>query len=199
VPAEAGPLLEQIGRDAAATAAARLADARAEADRVTTAAATRRERQRVDAVGERERALARQRESAQAEVAQQTLLGVLTARAVFLDRVFAAAERELQALERAPDLAQRLAPLLADALPFVDAAAVHVRCATAARAAVEAALASLGRPDTTITVDDAVPLGALIENRAATVRVDATFGARLRRLRPTLQIEAVHLLEAPAR
>ncbi len=198
MPAEAGPLLEQLRRDAAATVTARVAEARAEADRIQAVAATQRERRRADAVGERERDLARQREAARAEATQQTLLGVLTARAAYLDRVFAAGERRLEAFVGAPDLAQRLTPLLAEALPFVDAADARVRCPAAARAAVEAALAALGRAGTPLAVDDALPLGAVIESKDATVRVDATFGARLGRLRPMLSIEAMHLIEAPA-
>ncbi len=140
--------------------------------------------------------LARQREAARADADQQTLRAVLAARAAFLDRALAAAERRLQALEHAPDLERRLAPLLADALPFVDPAGARARCPAAARPAVTAALAALGRAGTTVVADEAVPLGAVIEDGAATVRVDATFAARLHRLQATLCIEAVRLIEA---
>jgi vacuolar-type H+-ATPase subunit E/Vma4 len=197
MPAGSGPLLAQLRQDAAATVTARIADAHAEASRILATATTKRDRHRADVVSERERALARLREAARAETTQQTLVGVLTARAAFLDCVFAAGERRLEALAGAPDLSTRLRPLLAEALPFVDAAEAQGRCSGAARAAVAAALAALGRADMPIAVDDALPLGAIIRSRDGTVRVDATFGARLRRLRPTLSIEAVHLIEAP--
>ncbi len=60
------------------------------------------------------------------------------------------------------------------------------------------ALAAAGRPDTPIEDDEAVATGAILENAARTVRVDATLVARLRRLRPTLAIEAVRAIEGTA-
>ena len=198
MPAPAGPLLDQLRRDATAAIAARAAEARAEAERIRDAAAVRRAHRRADAVAERERALSQQRDAARDAATQQTRGAVLGARAAWLDRVFAEVARQLEMLAGRPDLAQRLTPLLADALPFIETDATRVRCSGATRPAVTAALAALGGADTPVAIDDTVPLGAILEDERATVRVDATLAARLRRLRPTLSIDAVRMLEEAA-
>ncbi|HEU4977951.1 MAG TPA: V-type ATP synthase subunit E family protein [Solirubrobacteraceae bacterium] len=194
--APAGPLLEQLRRDADAAIAARHADARAEAERVTAGADAERARRRATLLGEREHALAMRREAELAAVTQATVRGVLDARDAFLDRAFAAAEARLAALARAPDLAGRLRSPLAEALPFVDPAELRVRCAPALRPAVADALAAAGAPGAPIMEDELVPVGAMLEDAAGRLRVDATFAARLHRLRPELAIEAVRLVEA---
>lgn len=198
MPAPAGPLLDQLRRDATAAIAARAAEARAEAARIRDAAAARRARRRADAVADRERGLSRLRAAARDEATQQTRRAVLDARADYLERVFAEVARQLEMLGGRPDLAQRLTPLLADALPFIETAETRVRCSRAAGPAVEAALAALGCAGAPVAIDDTVPLGAILEDARATVRVDATLAARLHRLRPTLSIDAVRMLEEAA-
>ncbi len=195
MPAEAGPLLDRLRRDAEVAIAERTAAAHAEAEALHDRAAARRDRRRVEAVAERERTLGAQRETARAEAGEATLSRVLTARDAFLGRVFAETEHQLNAMADAPDLAQRLSPMLAEALPFVEDDAPHARCAERVRGAVAAAFARLGRGDVPIARDDELAVGAVLENRDGAVRVDATLVARMRRLRPTLAIEAVRQLE----
>ncbi len=195
MPAEAGPLLAELQRDAERMMATRAAEARAEAARIRDSAAMQRERRRAASVGEREQMLAQRREAARAAVVQSTLHDVLTAREAFVTRAFAEAERQLDALSASPDLADRLAPLVAQALAFLDADDLRARCAAPARAAVQGALASAGCAGVPIELDATVATGAVLENAAGTVRVDATLAARLRRLKPTLAIDAVRQLE----
>lgn len=195
MPATAGPLLEQLRREADAAVAECTARASAEAERIRESAAAQRERRRATTVAAREQALAREREAARARAAQSTVQAVLTARAAFLDRVFEAAERRLEALAGAPDLAARLAPLIAEALPFLPADDTRVRCRPALRDAVGRALAAAGRGDAPVESDDSVPAGAVLEDAARTVRVDATLTARLQRMRAALAIDAVRAVE----
>ncbi len=193
--ATAGPLLEQLGREAHAAIAEREAQARAEAAHIRDTAAAQRERRRATTLAEHERTLARQREDARARVAQSTVHDVLTARAAFLTRLFDEAARRLDSLASAPDLAARLTPLFVEALPFLAEDDARARCRPAVRTAVHDALAAAGRADMPIEDDDAVPTGAMFENGTGTVRVDATLVARLRRMRATLAIVAVHAIE----
>ena len=198
MPADAGPLLAQLRQEAGASIAEREAQARAEAMHIRDAAAAQRTRRRTAALAEQERVLAGRREAARARAAQSTVLEVLTARAAFISRVFDETERRLEALAGAPDLAARLAPLLVEALPFLADDDARVRCRPDLCDAVRGALAAAGRADTPIEMDQFVATGAILENAAGTVRVDATLVARLRRLRPTLAIEAVRAIEGAA-
>jgi vacuolar-type H+-ATPase subunit E/Vma4 len=198
MPAPAGPLLEQLRREAEAAIAERAAAAHAEAERIRETAAAQRARRCTTALAEREQALAREREEARARVAQSTVHDVLTARAAFLTRVFESAEHRLDALADAPDLADRLTPLFGEALPFLPADDLRARCRPGQRETVARALAAAGCGDAPIESDDAVPTGAVLENRAGTVRVDATLVARLRRMRATLAIDAVRAVEEEA-
>ncbi|MHB1861565.1 MAG: V-type ATP synthase subunit E family protein [Gemmatimonadaceae bacterium] len=195
MPGEASPLLERLRRDADHAIAERSAAARAEADRVLQDAAAQRERQRAAAVGERERALGLERDAARARVAQETIRAPLESREAFLARVFAAAELQLAGLAAAPDLARRLAPIVGEALPYLPVGQIRVRCSTAAAPAVQAAIAALGLAPAAAVIDESVPLGAMLEHVDGTVRVDATFVARLRRMAPALSIDAVHAIE----
>ncbi len=198
MPADAGPLLAQLRQEAEAAISERGAQARAEAARIRDTAAAQRARRRTAMLDEQERALARQREAARARAAQSTVREVLTARATFVTRVFDEAERRLEALAGTPDLAARLTPLFAEALPFLADDDARARCRPALHDAVRDALAAVGRADTPIEDDEAVATGAILENTARTVHIDATLIARLRRLRPALGIEAVRAIEGTA-
>ena len=196
MPDLAGPLLEQLHRDADSTIAERTAQAHAEAVRIRDFAAAQRAHRRDVAMAEREREIARERGAARDAVAQSTVNDVLTARAAFLDRVFVRAETALDAIAAAPGFPRRLAPLLTDALRFVEAGEMQVRCAATSASAVRAILLDAGRGEVPVVVDDLVPAGAIVENASGTLRVDATFAALLRRRRPVVSIEAVRLMEA---
>lgn len=199
MPADAGPLLAELQREAESTIATRGAEARAEAARIRDTAVVRRERRRAVAVAEREQAQAQRREAARAAVVQSTLHDVLAARETFVGRVFVEAERQLDALATSPDLAARLAPLVAQAVSFLDAGDLRARCAPPVRAAVQAALVRAGCAGVAVAADATVATGVVLENAAGTARVDATLAALLRRMRPTLAIEAVRQLEEAAR
>ncbi len=133
MPADAGPLLAQLGQEAAAAIAEREAQARAEATRIRETAEAQRTRRRTTTLGEQARVLARQREAERARAAQSTVREVLTARATFVTRVFDEAERRLEALAGTPDLAARLTPLFAEALPFLADEDARARCRPALR------------------------------------------------------------------
>jgi vacuolar-type H+-ATPase subunit E/Vma4 len=196
MPAPAGPLLERLQRDADQAIAQLLAAAEQEATRVRDDASARRARQRAAAVSGCEADLARQREAARNAAEQSTVQDALSARAAFLDRVFERTGLLLEDLPRTADFAQRVAPLLADALPFVNAGELRVRCAPASADAVRAALAAAGAAGANLIIDDTIPAGAVVGDATDTVQVDATFAARMRRLRPVLSIQAARLIEA---
>ena len=195
MPAPAGPLLERLHRDADQAIAQLLAAAEQDAARIRADADARRTRHRSAAVAACEADLTRQRDAARHAAEQGTVRGVLLARAAFLDRVFERADALLNELPRNADFARRLTPLLVDALPFVEGAGARVRCAPACTEGVRAALGAAGAGPTDVVADDRIPAGAVVENAAGDVRVDATFAARLRRLRPALAIDAVRAIE----
>ncbi len=60
------------------------------------------------------------------------------------------------------------------------------------------ALTAAGRGDVPVEADESVPTGAMLEAADGTVRLDATLAARLRRMRPTLAIDAVRAAEETA-
>jgi vacuolar-type H+-ATPase subunit E/Vma4 len=198
MPATAGPLLDQLRREADAAVAARTAQARAQADGIRDTAAAQRGHRRAALVAEREKALARQRAAERARVSQSTMHDVLTAREAFVARVFAEAERQLNALGGTAGLSARLAPLIAEALPFLDPDNARARCAAAVQPALRDALAAMGRGALPTEVDETVATGALFEDGTRTLRVDATLAARLRRMHRTLAIDVVRLVEEPA-
>src|ERR1019366_2644842 len=104
MPAHAGPLLDQIRRDAAAAAAARVAAAHAEAERLDAETAARVVHRRAAAIADRERAGASALEAARAETSQRVSRETLSSRAAALDRIFAAALLQMQALAAHPRL-----------------------------------------------------------------------------------------------
>jgi vacuolar-type H+-ATPase subunit E/Vma4 len=195
MPVSAGPLLDQLRRDADARVTERTAQARADAEHIRDVAATQRAHRRAAAIAARERELAGQREAERNAAAQSTVHDVLAARGQFLERVFARTQTVLNAMPAAPGFERRLTPLLTDALRFVDAGEARVRCAADSQPAVRAILQTLGTASMPVVVDATVPAGAVVENATGTVRVDATFTALLQRVRPLAAIEAVRLAE----
>jgi vacuolar-type H+-ATPase subunit E/Vma4 len=196
MPAHAGPLLEQIRGDATAAADARIAAARAEAERLDTETMARLAHRRATAVTDRERSGASALEATRAETSQRVSRETLASRAAALDRIFAAALLQLQALAAHPRLGAVLGPALADALTYLPDGPVTVRCAPVVAGAVRAALAELGRDTMTVREDDGVPLGAIVESADGAIAVDATFLRRLARERPRLAITMARQLEA---
>jgi vacuolar-type H+-ATPase subunit E/Vma4 len=196
MPAHAGPLLEQIRGDATAAADARIAAARAEAVRLDAETMARLAHRRATAVADRERAGASALEATRAETSQRVSRETLASRAAALDRIFAAALLQLQALAAHPRLGAVLGRALADALTYLPDGPVTVRCAPDVAGAVRAALAELGRDTITVREEDGVPLGAIVESADGAIAVDATFLRRLARERPRLAITITRQLEA---
>jgi vacuolar-type H+-ATPase subunit E/Vma4 len=196
MPAHAGPLLEQIRRDAAAAADARAAAARAEAERMDAETMARMAHRRGAAITDRERSNVSALETTRAETSQRVRRETLASRAAALDRIFAAALLQLPALTSHPRLGAVLGPALADALTYLPDGAVTVRCPPEVAGTVRAALAELGRDAITVREDGGVPLGAIVESADGAMAVDATFLRRLARERPRLAIAITRQLEA---
>ena len=196
MPAHAGPLLEQIRGDATAAAAARVAAARADAERLSAEATARVEHRRVAAVADRERSHVAALEATRAETAQRVSRETLSSRAAALDRVFAAALLQMQSLAAHPGLGAVLGRALADAVTYLPDGPVTVRCARDVAVAVRAAVAGLGRGAITVREDDDVPIGAIVESSDGAIAVDATFLRRLARERPRLAITIARQMEA---
>jgi vacuolar-type H+-ATPase subunit E/Vma4 len=196
MPAHAGPLLEQIRGDAASASDARVAAARAEAERMDAETMAHVVHRRAAAVTDHERSSALALEATRAETSQHVSRETLASRAAALDRIFAAAVVQLQALAAHPRLGAVLGSALADALTYLPDGPVTVRCAPVVAGAVRAALAELGRDTITVREEDGVPIGAIVESADGAIAVDATFLRRLARERPRLAITITRQLEA---
>jgi len=192
--ARTGPLLDQILRDAAASAEARIGAARAEAERVTSAASEHAGRRRRAAIADRERELTGAFEATRAETSQRVGRETLGARAAALDRIFAAAAAQLPSLTSHPRLGDVLGAALMDALSYLPDGPATVRCPSVVADAVRSGLAAAGRAGTTVRADDTVALGAIVESADGAVAVDVTFATRLVRARPRLAIAIAQTL-----
>jgi len=197
MPAPAGALLEQLTRDAAATAAARVTDARAECTRLREDASRAHAAQLAEAIAAREAEAAGALDRARSDTAQRVRLDTLLARDAALDRIFAAAATQLRALDDHPALGDVVGRAIVEALGCVPEDGAIVRCAPRVAEAVRPVLAALG-VTVAVTDDAAVPLGAYISSADGTIVVDATFARRLDRDRRALAIVVAHRLEAPS-
>jgi vacuolar-type H+-ATPase subunit E/Vma4 len=198
VPGNAGPLLDEIRSSGAAAAAERVTAARAAADAIRTDARERARSGREAAVAAHERGAAAALSRTRAETAVRVGRDTLEARAAALDRIFVEAERRFGSLASHPGLRDLLAAMLSDGLGCLPAGAASVACAGAVADAAHAALASTGRDDVTLRLDEGVPIGVMIEAGDGSVVVDGTFARRLARERPRLStVLARRLLENP--
>ncbi|HEU5169276.1 MAG TPA: hypothetical protein VFU46_01990 [Gemmatimonadales bacterium] len=165
-------LLDTLERDAEGRAAARMAAARAEADRLTAEARERLERRRAAALAEREgelwAAAASEIELARREAVREVLL----AREAALERVFARARELLAARAADPALAPEWDRDAADALTFLGGREAVTR-----------------RPPEVAGVRVAALDGSIV--------IDGTLEGRLERLRSRLAIEVARRLETP--
>ncbi|MFI5310995.1 MAG: V-type ATP synthase subunit E family protein [Gemmatimonadales bacterium] len=195
MPAQAGPLLEQIRRDAAASAEARVTTARAEAERTRSEARERSGRNRALALAARERALAGALDAARAEASQRVSRETLASRAAALDRIFTAAAALLQTLAADPRLGAALGKVIADALTYLPDGPATVRAPAPVVAAVRGILTASGRDAVAVRVDDSVALGAIVESTDGAVAIDVTFARQLERARKRLSIAIMRKLE----
>jgi vacuolar-type H+-ATPase subunit E/Vma4 len=195
MPAAAGPLFDQLRRDAAERAEQRRHDARAEAAGAATAAREAAAERRATAVTGHARTSASALENARADVAQRVRRETLEARAAALDRVFDAAAAAAHGLGGHPRLPAAITRSITRAIAFLPDGPVTVRCAAGSADLVRRALAGLGRTTDDVRVDDTLPLGVRVETADGSIGVDETFGHLLARARPRLAIALARRLE----
>ena len=188
-------LLEALERDANAQIEQLLAQARAEADRLTAAGSEALQRRRDDAhsVGERSR---------YQEVAHAVTLArrgarrsVLEARARLLERVFVAARSALPDAAAGAAYRAALPAALAGALAAIGNEPAVIRCPQALAADVDR-LRPVDR--VSVVVDPASGSGFRLTTVDGKVEVDDTLEARLERLRPILARRVLAQLELEA-
>jgi len=194
----AGPLLEQIRSAGAASAAATVQAARAEAERIRADAQEYAARHRAATLAAHERHATAALARIGAETTQRVGLATLTARAEALERVFTAAGRRLATLATHPALDELLARAIAEAITYLPAGKVTIRCAGAVAGRVPGALEAIGRAGDTVLTDERIPIGVVIESGDGTVAVNATFARRLEREWPRLATEFARRLAGGA-
>ncbi|HEX9610455.1 MAG TPA: V-type ATP synthase subunit E [Gemmatimonadales bacterium] len=185
-------LLAVLERDAEAQAEAELAAARAAATRIETDAAARLDGRRADYVTARQAELRAATERAIAEAQWRARAGVLEARQRLLDRVFAAARKELPGVARDPAFLDRLPRDLAAARAYVGDARVTARCRPEIAAAVRALAATNGA--VTVVEDETAGTGVRLMAADGSVEVDDTLEARLERWLPRLALAVMRRL-----
>lgn len=196
--ADTAPLLEQIRSAGSAAADAKLAAARAEADAIRARARDAATQRRDAALAERGRAAAAALERTRADATAQANRSTLGARSDALDQVFSAAEQSFASLVLGVALRELLAAWARDALTYIPEGKAAVRCAASDADEARAALSAIGRDDVTVTTDESVPAGAVVESADGSVAVDCTFARRLRRERARLSIVVMSQLTVPS-
>lgn len=185
-------LLEALERDASAQIEQVLAQARAEADRLTTAATETRERRRRDAQGARERSRLQEVEHAVTLARRSARRSVLEARERLLERVFTAARAELPAAAAGSAYRAALPVALTGALAAVGNEPAVISCPKALARELER-LCPANRAS--VEVDPAAGSGFRLVTADGAVEVDDTLEARLDRLRPILARRVLTQLE----
>jgi vacuolar-type H+-ATPase subunit E/Vma4 len=170
----AGPLLDQIRRNAIATAAELVATAHSEAEAIRSGARDRAQRRRAHALAAHEREGVARLSRTRAETEARVGHDALAARAAALERIFAAAEARLASLARHPGLGALLTATIGDGLTYLAPGPATVRCAATIVEPVRAALAAAGRIDAVVRIDESVPIGVMLEADDGSVVVDAT-------------------------
>ena len=185
-------LLEALERDAKAQIEQLLAQARAEADRLTTAGSEALERRRRDAGVVRERSRLQEVEHAVTLARRAARRSVLEARERLLERVFAAACAELPATVASDAYLATLPAALAGALSAIGVEPAVIRCPKAISRELQR-LVPAGRAS--VAVDTGVGSGFRLTTTDGAVEVDETLEARLERLRPQLARHVLAQLE----
>jgi vacuolar-type H+-ATPase subunit E/Vma4 len=178
-------LLEALERDANAQVEQTLAQARAEADRITAATAEALERQCRDATAARERERRLEVEHAVTLARREARRSILEARARLLERVFTAARAALPAAAAGPAYRKALPAALVSALAAVGAEQVVIRCAKALARDLERARPR-GAESVPVVVDAETGSGFRVASADGAVEVDDTLESRLDRLRLVL-------------
>ena len=186
--ANAGPMLDQLRRDAAKAAAERVVTARREADGLRAVVQEEAAARRTAVIAAQERAAAVALEASRVATAQRLEPDILAARAEALDRIFVRAAAHMETLAAHPRLGEVLGRAIADALTYLPDGPVTVRCCRSAAQTVRAALRALGRETASMREDPAVALGAIVESADGGIAVDVTFARLLERRRRQLSI-----------
>jgi vacuolar-type H+-ATPase subunit E/Vma4 len=190
-------LLEALERDAAAQAEQILAQARAEADRISTASAAALERRCREATAAHDSARVREVEHAVTLARREARRSLLEARERLLERVFAAARGELPAAAAGSAYRASLPTTLRGALSAVGGDHAVIHCSEALAPELERARPR-GAKTVSVKVDPAGGSGFRVVSADGAVEVDATLESRLDRLRSVLARRVLAQLERDA-
>ena len=187
-------LLEALERDADEQAEQTLAQARAEADRLTTESAAALEQRCRAAAAARASARVQDVEHAVTLARREARRSILEARERLLERVFAAARAELPAAAAGPAYRASLPAALSGALAAVGTDQVVIHCPATLAPDLERARPR-GSKGVAVEVDPASGSGFRVASADGAVEVDDTLESRLDRLRFVLARRVLALLE----
>jgi len=190
-------LLERLAKQAGEEAEARLALARAEALRITQEGDEQRALRRRTAVAQRAGELRATHDEACAMAALHTANATLTARARLLDRVFSAANEMVRQASSLELLRPAIARRLGMALDHVDVSRCRVTCGVLAREIVQRVATDRGVPSAGVTIDEAAPLGSIVQSDDGVAEIDATVAGALRQGAPELSVIALAMFAEP--
>jgi len=190
-------LLEALERDADAQVEQTLAQARAEADRISTESTAVLERRRREATSASDCARVLEVEHAVTLARREARRSILEARERLLERVFTAARAELPAAAAGPAYRASLPAALSGALAAVGGDHAVIRCSETL--APELARARpRGSRTVPVKVDSASGSGFRVVSADGAVEVDDTLESRLDRLRSVLARRVLAQLELEA-
>lgn len=190
-------LLEALERDADAQVEQVLAQARAEADRITTESTAGLELRRRETTSARDRARVQEVEHAVTLARREARRSILEARERLLERVFASARTELPAAAASPAYRASLPAALHGALAAVGGAQAVIRCPETLAPDLERAR-PCGAEAVPVNVDPATGSGFRVTSADGAVEVDDTLEGRLERLRFVLARRVLAQLELEA-
>lgn len=187
-------LLEALERDADAQVVQLLAQARAEADRISTESAAALEGRRREATAAHDCARVQEVEHAVTLARREARRSILEARERLLERVFAAARAELPAAAAGPAYRASLPTALRGALSAVGGDQAVIRCPETLALELERARPR-GPNAVAVKVDSASGSGFRVVSADGAVEVDDTLESRLDRLRFLLARRVLAQLE----
>jgi vacuolar-type H+-ATPase subunit E/Vma4 len=178
-------LLEALERDANAQIEQLLAQARAEAEGLTTAMAAALAQRQGAAADARERTRLIEVEQAVTRARRAARRSVLEARERLLERVFTVARGELPAAAAGPAYRSGIPAALAGALAAIGGEEAVIRCPQTLAQDLERSRPS-ATPPVPVVVDPAAGSGFRVASADGAIEVDDTLESRLDRLRPAL-------------
>lgn len=190
-------LLEALERDADAQVEQLLAQARAEADRISTESAAALEQRRRETTSACDSARVQEVEHAVTLARREARRSILEARERLLERVFAAARAELPSAVVGPAYRASLPAALRGALSAVGGDHAVIRCPETLAPELERARPR-GSRAVPVEVDPAGGSGFRVASADGAVEVDDTLESRLDRLRFDLARRVLAQLELEA-